>query len=52
MIAVRGVRVLQSKRHERVDLRSETDIHHPVRIAMTYTVDNEDRKCTCVVQRK
>ena len=49
---VYGTMLIQGRESKQITLKSDAKIEYPVKIAITYTVENEDRKCTYVVHWK
>lgn len=49
---VHGTMLIQGKERVQIGLKSDTNIKYPVKISVTYSVGNEDKKTSYVVHRK
>ena len=49
---VHGTMLIQGKEKVQIGLKSNVDIRYPVKISITYSVGNEDKKTNFVVHRK
>lgn len=49
---VHGTLLIQGREKVQIGLRSDTDIRYPVKISVTYSIGNEDKRTNFVVHRK